>query len=147
MRKIRCLPVVMLLMLLATIASAQNRTLTGTITNAATGELLQGVTVTSSARRPVSASTDADGKFTLTIGPDVKTLVVSHVGFFTQTITIGDRSVVNIGLQVNPAAMDEVVVIGYGTQKKSHLTGAVSKFRNEKLDETPVSRLDQALQG
>ncbi|HEY0677965.1 MAG TPA: TonB-dependent receptor [Chitinophagaceae bacterium] len=147
MRKIRCLPVVMLLMLLATIASAQNRTLTGTITNSATGELLQGVTITSSARRPVSASTDAEGKFTLTIGPDVKTLVVSHVGFFTQTITIGDRTVINIGLQVNPAAMDEVVVIGYGTQKKSHLTGAVSKFRNEKLDETPVSRLDQALQG
>jgi TonB-dependent starch-binding outer membrane protein SusC len=146
MIKIKCLPVALLLLLLATVASAQNRTLTGKITNA-TGEPLSGVTITTSEKKPESANTDGEGRYSLIVRPDVKTVVVSHVGYFTQTITLTDKNVLDITLQVNPAAMDEVVVIGYGTQKKSHLTGAISKYKNEKLDEAPVSRLDQALQG
>jgi TonB-dependent starch-binding outer membrane protein SusC len=137
----------MLLLMLATIATAQNRTITGKITNAATGEPLSGVTITGTDKKPASTTTDAEGKFTINIASGVKTLIVSNVGYFTQTVAVGERNVIDVGLQVNPASMDEVIVIGYGTQKKSHLTGAVSKFRNEKLDETPVSRLDQALQG
>ena len=60
---------------------------------------------------------------------------------------ISGRTSVDVALAPSAAAMDEVVVIGYGTQKKSHVTGAVAKYKNEKLDESPVSRLDQALQG
>lgn len=142
----RCLPVVLLLMLLTTIASAQNRTLTGKVTSAS-GEPLAGVTITTSDKKPESVNTDAEGRYTLNIKPAVKTLVVSHVGYFTQTVSVTDKNVLDMVLQVNPAAMDEVVVIGYGTQKKSHLTGAISKYKNEKLDESPVSRVDQALQG
>ncbi|MGB8193197.1 MAG: TonB-dependent receptor [Chitinophagaceae bacterium] len=147
MIKIRCLSLATLLLMLASFASAQNRTITGKITNGASGEPLSGVTITATDKKPASATTDAEGKYSLSIGAAVKTLVVSHIGYFTQTISVGERNTIDIALQVNPAAMDEVVVIGYGTQKKSHLTGAISKFRNEKLDETPVSRLDQALQG
>ncbi|RYY95818.1 MAG: TonB-dependent receptor [Chitinophagaceae bacterium] len=74
-------------------------------------------------------------------------LIFSYVGFSTQTASIGGRASIDIRLQRSKAALDEVVVIGYGTQRKSHLTGAVSKYQNEKLDEAPVSRVDQALQG
>lgn len=146
MRKIRCLSVALLL-LLSTAVLAQNKTITGKVTNATTGEPLSGVTVTGTDKRPASTTTDAEGKYSLTINPNVKTIIVSNVGYFTETLAIGDRSVIDVVLRVNPAALDEVVVVGYGTQKKSHLTGAVSKFKNEKLDEAPVARLDQALQG
>jgi TonB-dependent starch-binding outer membrane protein SusC len=147
MRKIRCLPVALLLLLAATIASAQNRTLTGKVINAATNEPMSGVTITSSGKKPETATTDGEGRYSLTVKPDAKTLIISYVGFFTQTIALGDKNVIDVSMQVNPAAMDEVVVIGYGTQKKSHLTGAISKYKNEKMDEAPVSRVDQALQG
>jgi TonB-dependent starch-binding outer membrane protein SusC len=146
MRKIRCLSVALLL-LLSIAVLAQNKTITGKITNATTGEPLSGVTIAGTDKRPASTTTDAEGKYSLTVNSGVKTIIVSNVGYFTETLAIGDRSVIDISLRVNPAALDEVVVVGYGTQKKSHLTGAVSKFKNEKLDEAPVARLDQALQG
>lgn len=154
MRKIRCLPsaimakaAMLMLLVLPLIVSAQNRSISGRITNAATGEPMTGVTITSTEKKAVTAVTDQEGRYSLTVDNAVKTLVVSYVGYFTQTVSVGERNVIDVSMQVNPAAMDEVVVIGYGTQKKSHLTGAVSKFKNERLDEAPVSRLDQALQG
>lgn len=146
MRKIRCLSVVLLL-LFSTAVMAQSKTITGKITNATTGEPLSGVTVTGTDKKPASTTTDAEGRFSLTINSNVKTIIVSNVGYFTETLAVDGRSVIDVPLRINPAALDEVVVVGYGTQKKSHLTGAVSKFKNEKLDEAPVSRLDQALQG
>lgn len=89
---------------------------------------------------------DFDGKFQLSI-PSNSTLVVSFVGFKPQEIVHSGQPIINVVLQSDVSAIDEVVVVAYGTQKKSHLTGAVSSLKNVKLDEIAVSRADQALQG
>ncbi|EDP70460.1 putative outer membrane protein, probably involved in nutrient binding [Flavobacteriales bacterium ALC-1] len=91
-------------------------------------------------------STDFDGKYQIEV---VKGDVVqfSYVGYATQTIVIDSQKTLDIVLVEDANSLNEVVVIGYGTQKKSHLTGAISKVVNEDLDQIAVSRVDDALVG
>lgn len=92
------------------------------------------------------ASTDFDGNFEITvIKGDV--LQISYLGYVTQTVIIDNQQTLNVALAEDAAKLDEVVVVGYGTQKKSHLTGSISKVKNEKLDQIAVSRVDDALIG
>ncbi|MFC0606072.1 SusC/RagA family TonB-linked outer membrane protein [Winogradskyella pulchriflava] len=92
------------------------------------------------------ASTDFDGNFQITVtSGDV--LQISYLGYKTQTVIIDNQKTLNVILAEDTNALDEVVVVGYGTQKKSHLTGAISKVKNEKLDQIAVSRVDDALVG
>ena len=74
-------------------------------------------------------------------------LIVSYIGFLTQSITISNQTSLTIVLQSDTSELDEVVVVGYGTQRKSNLTGAISKVTNEKLDQIGVARVDDALIG
>ena len=74
-------------------------------------------------------------------------LIVSYIGFLTQSITISNQTSLTIVLQSDASELDEVVVVGYGTQRKSNLTGAISKVTNEKLDQIGVARVDDALIG
>ncbi|MEL6846130.1 MAG: TonB-dependent receptor plug domain-containing protein, partial [Bacteroidota bacterium] len=74
-------------------------------------------------------------------------LVFSYVGFTRIERTVGTESKIDVSLDPDYAQLDEVVVVGYGQQKKSHLTGSVSKVTNEKLDQIPMSRMDDALVG
>lgn len=95
------------------------------------------------------AITDENGKFAIELdAKEEKTgrLVFSYVGFDSQTIPILGQNVINITL-TEGKALGEVIVIGYGTQKKGDVTGSVAKYKNESMAELPVSRLDQALQG
>jgi len=134
------------LLLLSAAIMAQKKTITGKVINQATGEPLFGVNVLADKQRG-GTTTNADGSYTISVDVSSTSMVFSYVGFAAQTVVIGNKTVIDVSLVLLPVTNDEVVVIGYGTQKKSHLTGAVSKFKNEKLDEAPVSRLDQALQG
>ena len=145
MKKISLLLLVPMLMLISFV-HAQNKVITGKVTNKQTGEALQGVNILAEKTKG-GVVTNADGTYSITIKSSSKSLIFSYVGFATQTIIIEDKKVIDISLVSTTTAMDEVVVIGYGTQKKSSVTGSVSKYRNERLDESPVSRLDQALQG
>src|SRR5258705_1402907 len=145
MKKSHCL-FVMLVLMLSSIAIGQTRTITGKVVNQTTGEPLAGVNILANKQRG-GATTKDDGTYSITVEKNSTTLIFSYVGFTPQTMIIGDKATIDILMVPAITANDEVVVIGYGTQKKSHLTGAISKFKNEKLDETPVSRLDQALQG
>ena len=144
MRK-RLLLLTALLTVLLSPAFAQKKELTGKIIDATSGTPISGVSILSD--RKESTTSKMDGSFSLQVTNDTRTLVISHVGYTTQTITIGSGLSFDIRLETASVQMDDVVVIGYGTQRKSHLTGAISKYKNEKLDEAPVSRLDQALQG
>jgi TonB-linked SusC/RagA family outer membrane protein len=133
-------------LLLCTAAIAQKKTITGKVINQITNEPLQGVNILAEKQRG-GVTTKEDGTYSISVDAKITTLIFSYVGFTAQAVLIGDKKVIDIALVPAISASDEVVVIGYGTQKKSHLTGAVSKYKNERLDETPVSRLDQALQG
>lgn len=91
-------------------------------------------------------TTDFDGNFSISVkSGDV--LIVSYIGFLTQSITISNQTSLTIVLQSDASELDEVVVVGYGTQRKSNLTGAISKVTNEKLDQIGVARVDDALIG
>ena len=90
-------------------------------------------------------STDFDGNYQLQVSSgDV--LQFSYVGYTTQTVVVENQTTINVSLAAD-SNLDEVVVIGYGTQKKSHLTGSISKVVNEDLDQIAVSRVDDALVG
>lgn len=90
-------------------------------------------------------TTDFDGNYSITVDSG-SILVFSYIGYAPKEIAVGNQSTVNVILEADNK-LDEVVVIGYGTQRKSDLTGAVSSVSAEDLTVNPVSRVDQALQG
>ncbi|MEM7298407.1 MAG: SusC/RagA family TonB-linked outer membrane protein [Bacteroidota bacterium] len=135
--------VFMFALLISTLILAQN-TVAGRVVDQ-NGEGLPGVTVREKGTTN-GAVTDVDGSYTISVASDAM-LVFTYVGFETQEVTVGDRSTVDISLSEDLEQLEEVVVIGYGTQKKSHLTGAISKVTNDRLDQLPVARVDDALIG
>nr|WP_299172409.1 TonB-dependent receptor [uncultured Allomuricauda sp.] len=90
--------------------------------------------------------TDFDGNYALAVSNN-EVVQFSYIGFATQTVIITGQSTINITLQEDTSQLDEVVVIGYGTQRKSTVTGSISKVVNETLDQIAVSRVDDALIG
>lgn len=126
-------------------ANVDFRQITGIVTSAENGETLIGVSVLVQGSSSGTV-TDLDGKYSLDV-PDDAVLLFSYTGMSTQAIPVGARSVIDVQLETDAELLDEVVVIGYGSQKKSHLTGSVSKVRNETLDQIAVSRVDDALIG
>ena len=139
----------LILFLTATCLSsiAQTRTISGTVTSAEDGEPLIGATVMVKGKASLGTATDIDGKYTLSNVPDKATLVFSYVGYQTQEKAIGTNVTLDVVLQPSSDMLDEVVVVGYGTVKKSDLTGAVSSVNGESLAKTPAASLSNALQG
>ena len=90
--------------------------------------------------------TDMDGKFSLDV-PKGATLVVTYVGFANQEISVGNQTTLSITLKEDSEALDELVVVGYGTQKKATLTGAVSSVKSEQLTVAPVANVTNSLSG
>lgn len=109
------------------------------------GETLPGVTLVIKGTTN-GTTTDMDGNFTLKASKG-EVLVCSFIGFQTSEITLGSETFLNLTMELDLKQLDEVVVVGYGTQKKSHVTGAISKVVNDKLDQMPLSRADDALVG
>lgn len=91
--------------------------------------------------------TDFDGNFTIDNVDSSATLVFSYIGYSTQEIAVNGQGTINVILAEDASQLDEVVVVGYGTQKKSTITGSISKVTNETLDQIAVSRVDDALIG
>lgn len=90
--------------------------------------------------------TDMDGKFSLDVPKDA-TLVVTYVGYTNQEISVGNHKALSITLKEDSEALDELVVIGYGSVKKSNLTSSVSKITDEAVSSRPISTVSEALQG
>ncbi len=95
----------------------------------------------------VGSLTDTDGEFTLTSIAEDAVLVVSYLGYVKKEVLVNNQSELTIQLEVDETSLDEVVVMGYGTQKKSDVTGSVAKVDAEELMERPVTNVTQALQG
>ena len=91
--------------------------------------------------------TDFDGNFTLNNVPAEATLVISYVGYSTQEISVDGRTMLNISLVEDAEALEEVVVVGYGTQKKADLTGSITTIKSEDISRTPSGAAMQSLQG
>ncbi len=91
--------------------------------------------------------TNSDGEYSLNVKDASSVLRFSYIGFKNQDVTVGNQSVINVVLVEDLAQLDEVVVTGYGVQKKSDLTGAVSSVSGENISKIPIATIDQAMQG
>jgi len=123
----------------------QAQNITGKISSES-GEGLPGVTILVKGTNAGTA-TDAAGNYALSVPNGSGTLVVSFIGFLTQEVTINNRTAINITMQPDVKALEEVVVVGYGTQKKVNLTGAVDQVGREVLENRPMPNLTRGLQG
>lgn len=123
---------------------AQDIQVTGTV-NDETGSPLPGVSILLKGTTR-GTTTDLDGKFSIS-GPSSGVLVFSFIGYNTVEETIGSRSKIDLSLTPDMSNLEEVVVVGYGTQKKSQLTGAISSVGNKEIQELPITDARQALQG
>jgi len=120
-------------------------TVRGRVTEAQTGETLPGVNILIKGTTRGTA-TDLNGNFVLTADPQ-DTLVFSYLGFNRREVPIDGRSVINVALNSSVLQSDELIVVGYGTKRRSEITGSVSSISSESIDDTPVLRVEQALQG
>lgn len=91
-------------------------------------------------------ATDMDGKYSLTVNKGAS-LVFSYIGCLTKTISVGERRVIDVTMQEDIETLDEVVVVAYGTQKKSSITGAISQISSKEIESRPVSSVTSALEG
>ncbi|WP_201981618.1 SusC/RagA family TonB-linked outer membrane protein [Hymenobacter rubidus] len=121
------------------------RTVSGTITSD-NGEPLPGVTVIVKGTT-LGATTNAAGEYSLAVPEGSSTLVISSIGYEKKEVPVGASGSVNARLTTETQALNEVQVVGYGVQKKSQVTGAISSVSEEQLRDVPVSNVGQALQG
>jgi TonB-linked SusC/RagA family outer membrane protein len=142
--KRNALLLVALIVVLPLAIFAQQRQIKGNVTDE-TGTGVPDVTV-SLKGTATKTRTDASGNFTINASGANVALVFTHVNFAEKTVSISGTQV-TVGLEKKQNQLDEVIVIGYGTQKKGSVTGAVSTLKNENLDERPITRVDQALVG
>ncbi len=127
--------------------SAQNKTLTGKIIDAVSNEALIGATVQVGNSTSKGTITDIDGNFTLTLNSNENELTVSYIGYEKKTVEVKGKTFVSLSLKPLTKLIDELVVIGYGTQRKSDITGAVSVVDTKDIIRANASSFDKALQG
>ncbi|QCR25010.1 SusC/RagA family TonB-linked outer membrane protein [Pontibacter sp. SGAir0037] len=120
-------------------------TVTGRVTDK-TGAALPGVTVLLKGTSD-AVPTNTDGNYTITVPNGSGTLVYSYIGYQSQEVPINNRTSINVTLEEDSRALEEVVVVGYGTQKRSDVTGSVGVVSSEELLRAPVTNALQGLQG
>jgi TonB-linked SusC/RagA family outer membrane protein len=124
---------------------AQDRTVTGRVTASDDGSGIPGASISIKGTSK-GTSSDADGNYKITVSGS-SVLTFSSVGFNSQDVSVGNKSQINVALAADTKALTEVIVVGYGTQKKSQLTGAISSVTSKQITEMPITNLGQAMQG
>jgi len=132
------------LMLVSMSGYAQSK-ITGKVTGADDGLPIPGVTVKVKGGTAVT-STNTEGAYSITAGSNA-TLIFSFIGYTSQEVAVGGNSTVSVKLSPENKALNEVVVVGYGSAKRSDVTGAISSVNAATIAKVPVTSLDQALQG
>lgn len=125
---------------------AQTREITGNVTSADDGGSMPGVSI-SVKGTTIGTITDMNGKFILKAPTDAKTLVFSFVGMTTQEVAIGTQPVINVQLKSQDISVDEVVVVGYGVQKKREVTGAISQVKGDAMANLATPSFESQLAG
>ena len=142
---IRCLFLAGLLIVSGAESFAQNVTVKGKVTDSR-GEPVIGATVMLSSNQTVGTQTDLSGNYSISV-PSNASLIFSCVGYATQTVALAGRSVIDIVLAEDTEFLEETVVIGYGVQKKSDVTGAIASVKESDLENRTAIDVAQALQG
>jgi len=144
-KRIKGLLALLFMLCATTMAFAQNITVTGTVTDV-TNEPLIGVNVQVKGTT-IGTVTDIDGRYSISVPGGQTVLVFSYVGFLPQELTVGNQRTLNVVMREDTQRLEEVVIVGYGIQKKVNLTGAISTVDAELLANRPITSSTQALQG
>lgn len=140
-----CLVLAIVLLIQLPVYSQQPLTISGTVRDSLSQDLLPGVTVTI-ASTGISVKTDIDGRFQLTAAGD-ETLVLRHVGFDEQYVYVNNRTTIDVMLIESTVGLDEVAVVAYATQKKETITGAIASIKTKELKQSPAANLAVTLAG
>lgn len=128
-------------------AYAQDKVITGTVTDAKDGSPIVGASVIAKASSAGGTVTGADGSYKITVSANTTALLISYVGFGTQEITIIGKTVANVSLSASGSNLNEVVVVGYGTSRRRDLTGSVASVKSKDFNQGIVTAPDQLIQG
>jgi TonB-linked SusC/RagA family outer membrane protein len=133
------------IMALTTIAYAQERTVSGTVSDE-NGAPIPGINII---ERGTSSgtSTDSQGKYTLNVSSENAVLIFSFIGYKAQEITVGSRTNINVALEPDVTSLQEVIITGYTSERKQDIVAAVSTISNKNTTAIPVSNVEQAIQG
>lgn len=135
-----------ILLFLCTLSYAQSKQISGRVTDQKDGSALPGVTVKVKGSNTGTVTTP-DGSYKLEVPAQGASLVFSFVGYNDQEITVGNQTTINVVLSTGNKDLSEVVVVGYGTQNKRDLTGAVSKISGKEVENQPIVSFESAIQG
>ena len=144
--KLKIATVIYLLLFSFVLSAQQQHTVTGTVTEGATGDPAIGVTVLVKGST-IGTVTDIDGKYTLSNVPQDATIVFSYIGMLTIEEPLNGRSVVSVIMAEDVQALDEVVVIGYGSARKRDLTGSIISLNADEIANRPTTNLISSVQG
>lgn len=122
------------------------KNISGKVTDLSDGSPLPGVNIVVKGTS-IGTVTDIEGNYRISTPDDAKILVFSSVGYETEEVAIGNTTVIDVALSPDIQSLSEVVVVGYGTQKKADITGAIATMEAEGIEERPLARVDQALVG
>jgi TonB-linked SusC/RagA family outer membrane protein len=124
----------------------QMANITGRVTDATNEQPLPGVNIIVKGTSN-GTTTDADGRYTLSVPEENAVLVFSFIGYVVQELAVNGRSVIDVSFEASVQSLEEVVVVGYGSQQKSQITGAISSVSSREITELPITNARQALQG
>ena len=127
-------------------AFSQGKAVTGVVTAAEDGTALPGVTVVEKGTQNASF-TDLDGNYSIQVTKEEAILVFSFIGYTPKNVSVAGKGTVNVSLEMDVAGLEEVIVVGYGNQKRSKISGAVGTIDTKEITSLPVLRTEQALQG
>ena len=145
MKQMKKFALVFTLLLIAQLAVAQERTITGNVTDGSDGLPLPGASILVKGTT-TGVQSDFDGNYSIQASSG-QTLVVSYIGYVARELAVGNQSTINVALAADAQALDEVIVVAYGTSKKSDFTGSAVQINAESIVDRPISNVVQALQG
>ncbi|PRY05736.1 TonB-linked SusC/RagA family outer membrane protein [Pontibacter ummariensis] len=145
MRKILLLSFALVLILMQQVY-AQNKAVSGKVTDQSTGQGLPGVSVVVKGTS-VGTATSADGTYTISVPAEGRTLVFRFIGYKTIEQAIGSSASMNVTMGIDQQQLSEVVVTGYTTQTQREVVGSISTVKADEIKQTPIASFDQALQG
>lgn len=134
------------MLFLSHVSYSQNKVVSGKVTDSRDGSGIAGVTVNAKGTS-VRTQTDENGTFSITIPTTVKNLVFTSVGFSTREVAVQGKQTVSVSLEVSNTSLGEVVVVGYGTQRKRDVTASISKINADKIANVPAPSFESALAG
>lgn len=138
------LTLLLMSMLTGVLAFAQERTVSGRVTDASTATPLTGVSITAGTR---GTQTDGEGQYSFAIPQSASSITVSFIGYETRQIPIDGKSTIDVQLTASLGDLEEVVVVGYGTQRRKDLTASIATVKGDALDKVAIPSVDKFLEG